>query len=389
VATTCVVAPNWLGDAVMALPALAAIRRARRDDRLLVAGRASTVPLFTMVGGVDGVIRLDSRGGIVGAISWAEDAAALRDARADVAILLPNSFRSAWTCRQAGIPERWGYAADLRRTLLTRRVPRLRGRFHQAQYYLHLVEQLGMGPAEAAARAGGDAASDASAPKALRLPRLTPGPDAVARADALLRELGLPPETTLIGLAPGAAYGTAKQWPPEYYGVLAADLRSRRGVVSLIFGASADKFTSGVVSETASIKLQKCNPSGVAGSLPAAISLAGRTDLPLLVALMGRCRSFVSNDSGAMHVAASAGVPVTAVFGASDERGTAPLPGDTPGPAPHEILSVPVWCRPCMLRECPIDHRCMRRLDPAAVAAAVERQILGSGIGDQGSGIRG
>ena len=122
-----VVAPNWLGDAVMALPAIAAIRAAHPEAALVVAGRSSTVPLFTMVPGVDEVVRLDSRGGIIGAISWAEDAAALRTARADLAILLPNSFRSAWTAHRAGIPERWGYAADLRTRLLTRAVPRLRG----------------------------------------------------------------------------------------------------------------------------------------------------------------------------------------------------------------------------------------------------------------------
>jgi len=109
------------------------------------------------------------------------------------------------------------------------------------------------------------------------------------------------------------------------------------------------------------------------------VDLAGRTDLALLVALMARCRSVVANDSGAMHVAAAAGVPVTAIFGSSDERGTAPLPCSHPGIAPHEILTSPVWCRPCMLRECPIDHRCMRRVAPSAVAAAVERQVLKTG----------
>ncbi len=383
-ATICVVAPNWLGDAVMALPALAAIRAARPGDRLLVAGRASTVPLFTMVPGVDAVVRLDSRGGIVGAISWAEDAAALKGAQADIAVLLPNSFRSAWTARQAGIAERWGYAADLRGRLLTRRVRRLRGRFHHAEYYTHLVEQLGI--------AGGDPApGERHLPRSgaddqlpgRQLPRLLPPQEAVDRADALLRRLGLTPGTSIVGLAPGAAYGKAKQWPPEYYGILAADLHVRFGAVCLVFGARADKPSSGVVSQTAALELQKCNPPGAAGSPPAALDLAGQTDLPLLVALMARCRAVVSNDSGAMHLAAAAGVPVTAVFGASNERGTAPLPCDVPGVAPHEILTAQVWCRPCMLRECPIDHRCMRRVEPDRAAAAVQRQMA-----DQGAGIR-
>lgn len=357
-----VVAPNWLGDAVMALPAIAAIRAGRPGDRLMVAGRAGTVPLFTMAPGVDEAVRLDSRGGVLGAISWAEDAAVLRSARADRAILLPNSFRSAFTAQRAGIRDRWGYVTDLRRPLLTRRVRRLRGRFHQAEYYLHLVRELGF-----------DAPPASVLPQ---LPQIQPPAEARQRAEELLRRLGLAPDALLVGLAPGAAYGKAKQWPPDCYARLAVALRQRLGAVSLVFGARADVEVSGVVSRIAARELQNGNNATAAG-VPAAVSLAGQTDLPLLVALMARCRAFVSNDSGAMHVAAAAGLPVTAVFGASDEGGTAPLASEAPARPPHEILTWPVWCRPCMLRECPIDHRCMRGIEPARVADAVERQVAG------------
>jgi heptosyltransferase II len=368
---TVVVAPNWLGDAVMALPAIAALRAQWPDAALVVAGRASTVTLFSMVPGVDEVVRLDSRGGFIGAISWAEDAATLRSTRADVAVLLPNSFRSAWAAQRAGIPERWGYAADLRRPLLTRAVPRARGRFHHAEYYTRLVAALlGAPAAEAPATVG-----------SLRLPRLQAPQDAERRADDLLERLHV--TGPLVGLAPGAAYGTAKQWPPERYAELVVLLRDRLGATCLVFGArGADQRTaSGVVSrkEVRDVEIRR-NPGTASG--PAAIDLAGQTDLPLLVALMARCVSVVCNDSGAMHVAAAAGVPVTAVFGASNEHGTAPLPCDVSGQPvlegrsapPHEILTFPAWCRPCMLRECPIDHRCMLGVSAAEAAAAVERQ---------------
>ena len=359
--TIVVIAPNWLGDAVMALPAIAAIRACTPAATIVVAGRASTVALFSMVAAVNEVVRLDSRGGVVGAMSWAEDAASLRSTQADVAVLLPNSFRSAWTAYRAGIPERWGYAADLRGRLLTRKVARLRGRFHQAEYYLHLVRELGY------VESGGSRIS---------LPRLAPPPEAHERADALLTRLGLGPGAPLVGLAPGAAYGKAKQWPPQYYGVLAADLHARLGATSLIFGARADEKTSGVVSQIAAEKIRNCKKDRSGAGKPVTLDLAGQTDLPLLVALMTRCRVVVSNDSGAMHVAAAAGVPIKAVFGASDERGTAPLPCDA-DPAPrHEVLTAPAWCRPCMLRECPIDHRCMRRVLPERVAEAVERTVV-------------
>jgi heptosyltransferase II len=364
-----VVAPNWLGDAVMALPAIGAIREKWPNATLVLAGRASTVSLFSMVEGVDEVVRLDSRGGIVGAISWAEDAAALRSAGADLAILLPNSFRSAWTAQRAGIRERWGYAADFRARLLTQAVPRLRGRFHQSVYYSLLIDKLLSG-----ARDRTDS-RDAALETLPVLPKITAPTEGQGRAAKLLSSLGVGDDAVLVGLAPGAAYGKAKQWPPDRFAALAVDLYQRLGTTSLIFGAHADKMTSGVISKNVNEKLQKRqNVASNAGN-PAVLDLAGQTDLPLLVALMARCRSVVSNDSGAMHLAAAAGVPVTAIFGSTDERGTAPLACDAAGTPPHEILSSPVWCRPCMLRECPIDHRCMRRVEPAAVATAVERQV--------------
>jgi heptosyltransferase-2 len=210
------------------------------------------------------------------------------------------------------------------------------------------------------------------------LPKITAPAEATERATQLLSRLGIADGALLVGLAPGAAYGKAKQWPPERFATLAADLHERRGATCLVFGARADKNTSGVISRIVSRKLQNRRNEARAGDKPAVVDLAGQTDLPLLVALMTRCRTVVSNDSGAMHVAAATGVPVTAVFGSTDERGTAPLPSEVPGVASHEILTSPVWCRPCMLRECPIDHRCMRRVDAATVAAAVERQIAGT-----------
>jgi heptosyltransferase II len=329
-----VLTPNWLGDALMALPAIGAVRHHRPSATLIVAARRSTAALFHMVSGVDELVTLGETG--TGLVS---DARALAAARPDIAILLPNSFRSAFAAHRAGIPERWGVSADLRRFLLTRAVARPRGRRHQVDYYKCIVSGLGM--------------PTAGAPARLVVPE-----EARARASALFARRGLAGDATVVGMAPGAAYGRAKQWPPARFARLAELLHERSGVVSVLVGSLADR---AVVRQMA------------AG--PHLVDLIGETDLVALAGVMTRCRAFVSNDSGAMHLAAAAGVPVTAVFGATDERATAPAFEPSPGAAPHEILTSDVWCRPCMLRECPIDHRCMTRIEPSRVCDAVERQL--------------
>jgi heptosyltransferase-2 len=190
--------------------------------------------------------------------------------------------------------------------------------------------------------------------------------EARVRAAALLAHHGVPEDATVVGMAPGAAYGRAKQWPPERFGHLARLLHERRGAVSVLVGSRADR--------SAGDDIAPCAP---------VVDLIGQTDLPLLVGLMARCRAFVSNDSGAMHLAAAVGLPVTAIFGSTDERSTAPLASGSTSAPRHEILTCDAWCRPCMLRECPIDHRCMTGIDAGMVSMAVERQLNHRAAGSQ------
>ena len=330
--TMVVLTPNWLGDAVMALPALAAVRRYDQAATLIVAARPATAALFRMVPGVDRVLPLD-------ALSRRADGEALAQLRADCALLLPNSFGSAWAARHAGIRERWGYASDFRRLLLTKAVRRPRRRMHQSESYLVLVSALGMKPT-------GD------------VPRIIVPDEARRRASELLARHGVGDDTVLVGMAPGAAYGGAKQWPPARFERVARLLHERHGVVSVLVGSRADRATGDQIVP-----------------VPHVVDLIGQTDLPVLAGVMARSRAFVSNDSGAMHMAAAVGLPVTAIFGATDERATAPLGPASPSAPAHEILTCDVFCRPCMLRECPIDHRCMKRIEPERVCAAVERQL--------------
>ena len=167
------------------------------------------------------------------------------------------------------------------------------------------------------------------------------------RADALLAQPGIRADAPLIGFAPGAAYGDAKQWPPDRVAAVAARLVRDRGATCVLVGASHDR--------PAAREIESWLRAHGAGRGVAGVDLVGRTSLGALVGVTARCGVFVSNDSGAMHLAAALGRPVVAIFGPTDERATRPI-------GPHDVLTAPVFCRPCMLRDCPIDHRCMKRI---------------------------
>jgi heptosyltransferase-2 len=320
-------APNWLGDAVMALPAIADVRRALPAATIAVAARQSVMPLFALVADVDEVLCID----------------ALRGRAFDAALLLPNSFHSALVAYRAGIPERWGYRSDFRAPLLTRAVAPVR-HGHQIDRYQRLTQALGF-------------------PSGPTTPQLTVAPALREAGAALLTSAGWNGRTPLVALAPGAAYGGAKRWPPEYFGELACSL-AHDEVLSVLIGSGADASTGREV-ETAA-------RNGGAE----VVNLIGRTDLQALAGILAHVRTLVTNDSGAMHVAAAVGVPITAIFGPTRERETAPrVPNATTTRAEHAILTNDVWCRPCMLRECPLDHACMRGVVPTAVLAAARRTL--------------
>jgi heptosyltransferase-2 len=330
-----VLSPNWLGDAVMALPAIADVRRHFRRARLIVAARRSIADLFRMTPQVDQVVVLER-----------PDVSTLKAQQADVAILLPNSFKSAWLVTRAGVPHRWGYAADFRRPLLSRAIarPRRSGRgpaVHQAEYYQHLVRELGIasGPLE---------------------PAISVPDDALAAARTLLNSRAWSSSRPLVAIAPGAAYGTAKRWLPEHYASL----------VSSLVGSGAQCVLVGSQSDTDTTEwIQRLIP---AGHRKHVLDLTGVTNLTSLAGVIATATAFVSNDSGAMHVASAVGAPVAAIFGPTREYETRPLPR---ADARAEVLIHPVWCRPCMLRECPIDHRCMKGLSPDRVFTTV-RELM-------------
>ena len=303
-------APNWIGDVVLALPAVRDLRRNFPDADIEVLARPWVAPLYGAVPEIDSICK---SGGA------ASDAEAIRGAF-DVAVLLPNSFASAWAAYRAGIPERWGYATDARGLLLTRscRVPAgVRGR-SQVYYYRAMLAGVGLRVT---------AAPDAS---------LSCPPEWAARGAEKLGGDG-----PWIGLNPGAFHGPAKRWLPERYAAVGDTLARRAGARIAVLGGAAERPLGQAIA--------------AAMRQPARV-LTGETTLPELTGVLSRLSLLVTNDSGPMHVAAALGVPVVAVFGPTDPRETGPV-GDG-----HRIVREPVHCSPCGLRECPIDHRCMTRI---------------------------
>jgi heptosyltransferase-2 len=243
---------------------------------------------------------------------------------------------TAW---RAKVHERWGYRTDFRRPLLTRAIDPPVG-VHQVEYYRHLIKAL-----------------DLIAPSPLfplqDQPHIAISEELRAIGVKELRVAGWDGARPLVALAPGAASGGAKRWPPASFAGLARAL-ANDGIPSVRVGGRADLPVARQIEET------------LEGDV--VLNLMG-TDLPTLAGILSACRALVSNDSGAMHLGAALGVRVTAVFGPTDERRTRPA-GDG-----HIVLTNPVWCRPCMMHECPIDHRCMRGVGVDRVVGAV-RQML-------------
>jgi heptosyltransferase-2 len=324
-------ATNWLGDAVMSLPAIRAVRRAFPRAEIAVVARPWVADLYAREQSIDRVIPYTAQRG------WRakrEFAFGLREHRFDGAILLQNAFDAALMAWMAGIPERIGYNRDGRGLLLTRAipvpepgdVPR-----HERFYYLELLRRAGL-------------LERLPADDAIRLDGIDEARAAGTRQLAAMRIHSAP-----VGVSPGAAYGDAKRWLPERFAESAALVAE--GTPVLLFGSAAEHDLGEQVAAPLAAAGLDCR------------NLAGKTTLREFVDLAAACRVFLTNDSGAMHVASALGVPTVAVFGATDDTTTGPT-----GPLAC-VVREHAECSPCLLRECPIDHRCMTRVSTERVAA--------------------
>ncbi len=313
--------PNWLGDAVMALPAVRNLKALLVGHQLSVAAPEKLVALWQACPFVNHVIALDQPKNLRAV------AGKLRDGKFASAVLLPNSLRAALEVWQARIPNRFGYARGGRGLFLTRTIPappRNPVRLHQKFFYLDLAVALG-------------APADSTLPELRLPPGVEPSP-----ADA----------APLAALCPGAEYGPAKRWPMENFAAVGQAL-VQRGFQIVILGATGDAPLA----------------AELAGFLPGCRNLTGQTDLAQFMLELSRCRLVVSNDSGAMHLASALGVRTVAIFGSTEPALTGPL-----GPR-TAVLRHHVPCSPCFLRECPIDFACMNGIKPAMVLAAADKLL--------------
>jgi heptosyltransferase-2 len=331
--------PNWVGDAVMAIPALEAIRRTHASAEIAILARPAVADLYRDQPFANRILEYDHSGRHKGWWGRERLAVELRNEKFDLAILLQNAFEAAWLAWRAGIPERVGYTRDGRGALLTKpiRVPR-EGKIprHESHYYLELIR-----------RAGWIESRGEIVPIRLRVPSA-----AREAAQASLLRAGAREGTWRCAIAPGASYGAAKCWPAERFAALADRLIPECGADVILFGTPGEKEMTARICSA-----MKCKP----------ISLVGQTSMRELAALFSACSIFIGNDSGAMHVAAAAGLPVIGIFGPTDPEGTAPL---TPQ---FRLIQEPVSCSPCFLRSCPVDHRCMERISVDAVFFAAQQ----------------
>lgn len=335
-----VVQSAFLGDSMLTVPLLRRLKELLPEARLSVLTLPGTAEVFSGPW-ADEVLLDDKRGADGGLLGPWRVARRLRGKGFDLAVIPHRSLRSALIARLAGIPRRVGFSTSAGRFLLTDTVP-FSWPMHDLERNLALLLPL-----------GGAAAPAASESRYLEAPPLPPG------LERLLEEAGAGRGARLAGVHPGAAWAT-KRWLPERYAALCAALRAD-GLTPVLVGGPAD-------AELA---------AGIAAG-GRAVDLTGRTDLKGLKALMGRLSLFVTNDSGPMHLAAAAGVPVVAVFGATTrELGFFPY-----GPG-HRVVEAELACRPCGLhggRDCPEGHfLCMRLVTVAQVHEACRAALRSGG----------
>ena len=316
---------NWIGDVVMTIPAIAAVRKTFPLARITILVKPWVAAIFDLCPTVDEVFIFESPGGHEGVSGKLKLVRELREKRFDMAILLQNAIEAAIIARLARIPIRIGYNSDARGVLLTHSVQRTQAirRVHQINYYLEMLKAVGF----------------QIAGRAVQLPI---NDEYEALGDKLLGDFGLTGGKLICGMAPGAAYGPAKKWFPERYAAVADRIIRHHHAHVLMMGSEGDRDSIDAVQGFAENRL---------------INLAGKTNLKEAIALIAKCRLFISNDSGLMHVAGALGIPTVAVFGSTNPVTTSPV-GEK-----SVVIYKGVHCSPCLKKICPTDFSCMDEID--------------------------
>lgn len=336
---TLIVAPNWIGDALMAQPLLTLLANAEPDGTIVALAPRWVAPVLAAMPEIDDVVATDLAHG---ALQWSARRALARTIAAqrfDRAFVLPNSFKSGLVPWLAGIPARIGYRGEARYGLINRCVDGPDASLAMSGRYAALARMAGI-----------------DVPATLPQPRLTLD---VATVAEVRRRFGFDETEDLIALCPGAEYGPAKRWPAAHFAALATMLLTERPTARvLLLGGNGDRAAGEAIRSEATLQ-----PDAAARLH----DLCGRTDLSEAIALIGASSSVVSNDSGLMHVAAALQRPQVALFGSSDPRHTPPL-------SPRATtLWLHLDCSPCFERICPLGHlNCLVGIAPQQVRDSLQ-----------------
>ncbi len=316
--------PNWIGDLVMATPILNDIRKAFPNAHITAMSRTPLADLLKEDQDIDELFCFSKVSGFGRRSEKKDIIEKLRQGKYDLGILLTHSFSSAWWFWLGNVQRRLGYQGHGRRWLLTDKLP-IPSNLHQQHLvvtYKKLLQPLGI-------------------PVSETRPRLFLSDKELLKARTLLKQLGIKPGDKLVGINPGAAYGTAKCWLPERFRKVTEKLLQNEEIKMIYFG---DQTSMPLVKE-------------ICQGLPSpVVNLAGLTSLPELASLIKMCSVLLTNDSGPMHIAAALGTPLVALFGSTSQIVTGPYKTGT-------VIHKHVECSPCYHRVCPIDFRCMKRIE--------------------------
>jgi heptosyltransferase-2 len=326
---------NWVGDTVMMMPSLMAIKKHFPHARITVLASPWVIPLLENHPAVDSTMSMDKGKGffslfreLTRIISW------LRGERFDLAVLFQNAFEAAFLASMGRVRYRVGYDTDGRGFFLTDKVIRDRDILsaHQVEYFLGLIEAMGWHAEE-------------------REPILYLNDEDIESTSLMLSSMGIEDNLFVVGINPGAVYGSAKRWPEDRFAIIGDWAAERWGAKVLLFGSFSETELGARISD-----YMHTNPA----------NLCGLTTLGQAMALIKRCNLFLTNDSGLMHVAAAFNIPMVAIFGPTDPVTTGPVSGNA------RIVRRSIDCSPCLKEVCPFDHGCMLSIDPGEVWEEME-----------------
>lgn len=329
--------PNWLGDACMGTPILTDLKNKFPDSKLTALCQSNVAPLLENNPFLDELLTYKKQSGWLSRAEHTDVIDSLKKGEYDLGVLLTNSFSSAWWLYRGDVKERIGFATSFRSFLLTKAIPFPKNleSTHLVKTYKALLKPLGI--------------EESLTPPALYL-----NESEIRYGKNFLQGINAKEDDVIIGINPGAAYGTAKCWLPDRFKEVTERLLKHKNLFILYFGDSSTlELTQSICKDFPQERV---------------INLAGKTTLRELMALLKICKVLLTNDSGPMHIASALGVPLVALFGSTNDTKTGPYNGGT-------VIHKHVECSPCYKKVCPIDFRCMKRITSDEVLEEILKEI--------------